>query len=1049
MNPTKADKELSPHDVDNLQRQTWHRRTQRTSKDSSADTFGQDPADAQYDGGLAVSQILAVMALGVAALLWFFPHPITLFAGSWTIVVLFVFNSLNQKHQRNISWQRADWRSRPSNSNLWICGLPLIMGAVALAFVGDRILLFDQSVLARWGAVVLFTTSSGALLANKSLQGKLNDKYLGVLTGVIFGGALATLTVFAGIAILSGHYWECSPCLALPLIGIWYCYDMTKRLLLRVERDKAFSVFCHSFFGAAAVFALAVAPEVRDLGISIGERAADSSDQMQTDLGLGLLSLLSAQRDIEQDCNPGTAPLRSLVSALTPVSTGQANKIYFLLTGKAGFLSPSPVTGEDPLKGESTVGAVRKGLSLQDSLLTGHVDTNSLTSALYWTMVFHNQTEGVQEARATIALPVGSAVSRVTLWVNGVPQEAAFNSTARVKQAYQWIVQRNRDPLLVTETAPNQVTLQAFPVPKWGEMKVRFGITCPLQPQSRRSFNFEAPHLVAANFDYKNASTEVKLESDGDIDANIEHPHMAKTNASHILTGSLKVDGDKGYFFNSSRATDFNQITTRASHSAEDSVICERLQSTPREALNRLAVVVEANTLLADQKKDLTSWLQNLPHNLEAKAIIAGRHESATPMSISELIGKLNTIKLDAGTKDSAALAQAKDFIGREKHAAILWIHGPQPIVFQDEESDLKSLMDRGSRRLKIYDCQLGGPQANELANYMSKLDANACPKFITVGNSRSLKNRLDSLEQNQFAAGDDFVVERQKVHNSHKQEVVQNFPTVSRVSSIWAADEARKCVNLGDSGAAIMLGTAYRVVTPVTGAVVMETQRDYQYQHLSRDFYNVVSAKTHAPAGTADGTSTLANATPDANLFSNGMFSSAPRATAAPSASPAMQSPLASAIGALNSFGVRDANLFDGGSGGNAYDMSVSVSVSQAAPSLQGATNGTIGPQGNDVTIGPQGIDATSVTGVNSSGTVRVNNLANLEAILYMIPNGLLALGLIWGTVTLLMGVFGRSCAINAKRLMYGSMAILFGLLSPVTVSYLLGWARDANLFS
>ncbi len=38
-------------------------------------------------------------------------------------------------------------------------------------------------------------------------------------------------------------------------------------------------------------------------------------------------------------------------------------------------------------------------------------------------------------------------------------------------------------------------------------------------------------------------------------------------------------------------------------------------------------------------------------------------------------------------------------------------------------------------------------------------------------------------------------------------------------------------------------------------------------------------------------------------------------------------------------------------------------------APTLQGATNGTIGPQGSD---------ATYITGVNTAGTVRVNNLAN-----------------------------------------------------------------------
>ncbi|HEY9785493.1 MAG TPA: hypothetical protein V6D17_08845, partial [Candidatus Obscuribacterales bacterium] len=65
-------------------------------------------------------------------------------------------------------------------------------------------------------------------------------------------------------------------------------------------------------------------------------------------------------------------------------------------------------------------------------------------------------------------------------------------------------------------------------------------------------------------------------------------------------------------------------------------------------------------------------------------------------------------------------------------------------------------------------------------------------------------------------------------------------------------------------------------------------------------------------------------------------------------------------------------------------------------APRLSGATNGT---------IGPQGADATFITGVNTAGTVRVNNLANLEALLNIIANGMEILGIAWGGPTMIMG--------------------------------------------
>jgi hypothetical protein len=52
--------------------------------------------------------------------------------------------------------------------------------------------------------------------------------------------------------------------------------------------------------------------------------------------------------------------------------------------------------------------------------------------------------------------------------------------------------------------------------------------------------------------------------------------------------------------------------------------------------------------------------------------------------------------------------------------------------------------------------------------------------------------------------------------------------------------------------------------------------------------------------------------------------------------------------------------------------DISTLVARGDAAPSLQGATNGTIGVQGSD---------ATYVTGVNTAGTVRTDN--NLDAVM------------------------------------------------------------------
>ena len=113
-----------------------------------------------------------------------------------------------------------------------------------------------------------------------------------------------------------------------------------------------------------------------------------------------------------------------------------------------------------------------------------------------------------------------------------------------------------------------------------------------------------------------------------------------------------------------------------------------------------------------------------------------------------------------------------------------------------------------------------------------------------------------------------------------------------------------------------------------------------------------------------------------------------------------------------------------------------------QTAPKLQGATNGTIGPQMDD---------ATFVTGVNTAGTVRVNNLANLEALLNIIANGMEILAIAWGGPTMIMGFMHMAAGTqdSMKRVLFGAAGVTGGLATPGCINWLVASARDANLFS
>ena len=111
-------------------------------------------------------------------------------------------------------------------------------------------------------------------------------------------------------------------------------------------------------------------------------------------------------------------------------------------------------------------------------------------------------------------------------------------------------------------------------------------------------------------------------------------------------------------------------------------------------------------------------------------------------------------------------------------------------------------------------------------------------------------------------------------------------------------------------------------------------------------------------------------------------------------------------------------------------------------APTLQAATNGT---------VGPQGADATYITGVNTAGTVRVNNLANLEALLNIIANGMEILGIAWGGPTMIFGFMHMAAGTQdaMKKVLFGAAGVTGGLATPGCINWLVASARDANLFS
>lgn len=370
----------------------------------------------------------------------------------------------------------------------------------------------------------------------------------------------------------------------------------------------------------------------------------------------------------------------------------------------------------------------RMTVSAQNSTITAVVDPNTLTSSLYWTLALKNTSGKDQEAQAELKLPEGAVISRATLWINGVPQEAAFNTTAKVETAYNWITQKHRDPLLVTYKDDGTVLIKASPVPANGDiMKIRLGITAPMTVGTEGQGVLTVPEIIEANFTLAEKN-DLHIESRLPIKVNDSILKAERTaTGKYLLKGNLKAD-----------------------------------------ELGKVAILAPEAGLNGD-------FAVRATHSLPGTYIFAKLNNSA------------------------------------------------------EEEVSL-------SRQNNEPDCRM-----------------------------------------------------------------VTSEAAAHRVSTLWAAGQIKNLLAQGKRSEAENLASVYRIVSPVSGAVVLEYDSDYQYQGLNRDQYMLaVDGKNPIPSR-------------------------------------------------FSGFGTG------------------------SAPILQGATNGTIGPQGQD---------AFAVQGINTAGTVRVNNLANLEVL-------------------------------------------------------------------
>lgn len=533
-----------------------------------------------------------------------------------------------------------------------------------------------------------------------------------------------------------------------------------------------------------------------------------------------------------------------------PVTAAQAQELYYRVTGERFNSKAPPQLGLsasrwnfmddlswDPDAGGTQVGGRLKGLSLAESQVSGIVNSDAAWSYQEWTLEFENTALVDREARAQIQLPHGGVVSRLTLWVNGEEREAAFASSELVRLAYQKVVTvQRRDPVLVTQSGPDRVLMQCFPVPsRGGRIKVRLGITAPLSLTSQETATLTWPHFIERNFAIGNSlSHHLHLQSNVPITSpnsrlRTELIEPGKHLARGVLT-DLEM-GSTGQPLILGRSEKSLHAWSKDAKGSPGYFVSQELAATPGTLPRRAIVVLDGSKRMKPFRNEILEALRQLPEGLEMSVWLAG--ESPTLLvpftknsqQLPELIAqRVNQVSWLGGQDNLPALKQAWASAKGMEDSVLLWIHCPQPEeVSRDETSSLPLPWSQHAPGPGILEFQVAAGSDALVSRFYKTVRIESVERRGTV--QADLTALFGRWHPNQLH----WVAVRKRLSDSSLPENERGAEGSDHLTRLWAKDEVLRLIESGKTQDAVRVARQYQLVTPVSGAVVLETRQQYE----------------------------------------------------------------------------------------------------------------------------------------------------------------------------------------------------------------------------
>ena len=259
----------------------------------------------------------------------------------------------------------------------------------------------------------------------------------------------------------------------------------------------------------------------------------------------------------------------------------------------------------------------------------------------------------------------------------------------------------------------------------------------------------------------------------------------------------------------------------------EENFVVQTVETSKSSKPTGYIFVVDTAKCFQAEKDNVIAAIKSLPPESEVGLVLSGGNglntEIAYPHSFTgspdEIAAKVSDAEFAGGTDNMPALMKAAHIADEKKGSVVVAFYAPQPFNFSSTLENQQFFTRRNNNQMiyrfvssNEYDAIAAALKDYEIF-FIQPRFSNFAADFAT------LYKQLDQ-ENSSFK-----YVRR----NVEKAELQDSWETSQHLIRLWANDEVSRILEQEhNEPKAVELAQKYRLVTPVTGAVVLETQEQY-----------------------------------------------------------------------------------------------------------------------------------------------------------------------------------------------------------------------------